>query len=290
LDFDCDGREDIYLTSDRYAALLELADGGTISALDCRTSNTALINSLMRRPEAYHESLRDGAAKGAHAPQSIHDRKPMKEEGLERLLHYDRWPRNLFRLFLFGRGKSYEDLATVNLEPDASIAGGNYRLMEVSHERVKMACNESRDWPVEKEIWFERTNTGFDVHCEISVRREAHGTASVNVGIESVLNFLAPSAPDRYFLSSGQRFPLRWSAAVPGPDLAVVDEWQKVRVALEAPGPRDFWIAPIETVSEAEDGFERVYQGSQIIAVWPVELSQDAEWKGKLTLRVEKLF
>ena len=39
------------------------------------------------------------------------------------------------------------------------------------------------------------------------------------------------------------------------------------------PPRADFWIAPIETVSESEDGFERIYQGSQIVAVWPVELS-----------------
>ena len=49
IDFDADGREDIYFTSDRYAALLQPADGATISALDCRSSKTALINSLMRR-------------------------------------------------------------------------------------------------------------------------------------------------------------------------------------------------------------------------------------------------
>ena len=36
IDFDADGREDVYFTSDRYAALVQPADGGTISALDFR--------------------------------------------------------------------------------------------------------------------------------------------------------------------------------------------------------------------------------------------------------------
>jgi hypothetical protein len=48
-------------------------------------------------------------------------------------------------------------------------------------------------------------------------------------------------------------------------------------------------VTPIESVSESEDGFERIYQGSQIIAVWPVELAPGAEWKGKLGLRIEHL-
>jgi alpha-amylase len=67
----------------------------------------------------------------------------------------------------------------------------------------------------------------------------------------------------------------------------MVDEWQGVSVSFFAPGARDFWITPIETVSESEEGFERIYQGSQIIAVWPIELAQGAEWKCRLALRVE---
>ena len=130
---------------------------------------------------------------------------------------------------------------------------------------------------------------GFDVQCDVLLRRLAPGTASVYVGIETVVNFLAPSAPDRYFESSGQRFPLRWAASVPASELRVTDEWQGVRVTLSAPAARDYWIAPIETVSEAEDGFERIYQGSQIIAVWPVELAPGGEWNGKLTMKVEKI-
>jgi alpha-amylase len=288
IDFDADGREDIYFTSDRYAALLQPADGGTISALDCRSSKTALVNSLMRRPEAYHAALREASAKNAQGPQSIHDQKRMKEEGLDRWLHYDRWPRHAFRVLLFGRGKSYQDCVTASLDPDSAIAGGNYRVTELTSERVKLTSEESPDWPVEKIIAFNRTETGFDVHCDVTVRRVAQGAASVYIGIETVVNFLAPSAPDRYFLSNGQRFPLRWAASVRAPDLRVVDEWQGVRVTLAAPTARDFWVAPIETVSEAEDGFERIYQGSQIIAVWPVEVSPGGEWNGKLTLKVEK--
>jgi alpha-amylase len=103
------------------------------------------------------------------------------------------------------------------------------------------------------------------------------------------VNFLAPSTPDRYFESDGRRFPLRWAAAVPGERLRVVDEYQRVAVALEAPSARNFWIAPIETVSESEEGFERIYQGSQIIAVWPVELQSGAEWKGQLIFRASEL-
>ena len=289
LDFDADGREEIYFTSDRYAALVAPDDGATISALDFRPPNVTLINSLMRRPESYHAKLRYLSENRSEGVQSIHEQTRAKEEGLERWLIYDRWPRHAFRLLLFGRGKTQPDYASVHLEEDAALAAGRYRVMDSSATHVVLASDCSRDWPVEKRFSWAPIETGFDLNCNLTLRREAPGTASVHVGLEMVLNFLAPSAPDRYFESDGKRFPLRWSQAIPGEELHVVDEWQRVEVALEAPAVRCFWIAPIETVSESEDGFERIYQGSQIMAVWPIELPRGAEWKGQLTLRARTL-
>jgi hypothetical protein len=289
LDFNADGRDEIYFTSDRYAALLEPGDGGTLSSLEFRPSNATLINSLTRRPEAYHAAIRNLPAKNARGVQSIHEQTRTKEEGLDRWLNYDRWPRHAFRLLLFGREKTHQDCSTVRLEEDAPLAGGRYRVAELSLSQVRLVSEDSLDWPAEKKLSFAPTAKGFDVTCEVTLGRTAHGTASVNVGIEVILNFLAPSAPDRYFESAGQRYPLRWGAAAPASELRVVDEWQGVSATLDAPGAQNFWIAPIETVSESEGGFERIYQGSQIIAVWPVELAPGAEWKGKLVLSIAQL-
>ena len=34
----------------------------------------------------------------------------------------------------------------------------------------------------------------------------------------------------------------------------------------------DAWWAPIETISNSENGFERVYQGSALLLSWPLTL------------------
>ena len=104
-----------------------------------------------------------------------------------------------------------------------------------------------------------------------------------------MLNFLAPDVSDRYIEAHNEKHPLRWSAAVPASELRIVDEYQDIAATLAAPGAHEIWIAPIETVSDSESGFERVYQGSQILAVWPVELTPGTPWQGKLTLRFAKL-
>lgn len=289
LDFDADGHEEIYFTSDRYAALLSPQDGATISAIECRQSHATLINSLERRPEAYHAGIKNISGRQGHAPQSIHEQTRTKEEGLDRWLNYDRWARNCFRLLLFGREKQYPDCGAVRLEENAALAGGRYRVLEMSPGKAKVVCDSSADWPAEKTFSFATTKEGFEIVCDVTLGRTAAGTASVYIGMESVVNFLAPSAPDRYFESNGQRYPLRWGAAAPASELRVVDEWQGISVTLSAPHAQDFWIAPIETVSESEEGFERIYQGSQIIAVWPVELAQGAEWRCQLGFNVAKL-
>ena len=56
-DFDADGSEELYVTSKSLAALVRPADGGTLAALDFRPSAVTLINSMQRRPEAYHSRL-----------------------------------------------------------------------------------------------------------------------------------------------------------------------------------------------------------------------------------------
>jgi 4-alpha-glucanotransferase len=289
LDFDTDGRDEIYLTSDRYAVLFQAHDGGTICDIDCRLSNATLINSLMRRPEAYHAKLRNLRTQNPQGVQSIHEQTRTKEEGLDRWLNYDRWLENSFRLLLFGRDRNYQDCASVRLNEDPGLAGGSYSITQTSPQRVSLASPAGGDWLAEKHFALGSTPEGFEVTCEAIVKRTTEGTASVNIGIEVVVNFLAPSSPDRYFESSGQRFPLRWSAAVPASPLRVVDEWQRVSVTLTASGAREFWVTPIETVSESEDGFERIYQGSKLVAVWPVELPRGGEWKGKLAFRVARI-
>ena len=67
------------------------------------------------------------------------------------------------------------------------------------------------------------------------------------------------------------------------------DGWQRVKIALHAPGAQHFWVAPIETVSESEEGFERVYQGSQILALWNLDLGRAASFSARLMWRVEAL-
>ena len=305
LDFDADGMEEIEIVSPQFAAVVKPSGGGTLEVLDFRPSAVTLVNSLQRRLEAYHARITGAAAGGAGQVASIHDQTLAKEEGLEQRLRYDRWPRNALRLLIFADGKKHEDYEGVRLEENAVFAGGNYRTEEVQRDQVTLSIEGPLDAAMTsggqctnlratKAMKFTSATGTCDVRCRLELARCGPETgAAENVsplqfmaGLEIVLNLLAPNVPDRYFEFAGKRQPLAWSGVVDGSQLRVVDEWQNVAVTIDAPGASHLWIAPIETVSESEEGFERVYQGSQILAVWPVQLMPAARWSAETVLHV----
>lgn len=289
----------------QFAALAKPSDGGTLEVLDFRPSAVTLINSLQRRVEAYHSRLRQ-ATQSSDAVVSIHEQTLTKEAGLEKYLKYDRWPRSAFRLLLFARGKTHADYEALRLEENAAFAGGDFQIAEATPQQIKLfteaplgcaagGAGRGCVLRVEKTLKFDALDKGFSVTCRLDLTR-AGGAAgapapdapqvSFAVGLEVVINLLAPNIADRYFEFSGARKPLEWSGVVDGPRVRLADEWQNVAVELEAQGASQLWVAPIETVSESEEGFERVYQGSQILGVWNVDFSPADKWSSETVLHV----
>jgi len=304
LDFDADGREEIEITSPKFAAVVKPSDGGTLAVLDFRPSAVTLINSLQRRVEAYHSRLQN-AAQSAGKVASIHEQTLVKEPGLEKRLKYDRWARNTFRLLLFAPEKTHADFEALRLEESASFAGGDYRIESATEEEVKLAIEAPLRQVLpgveprcilraEKTLRFTTNDDGFDVICRLDLvpngpappPPESGAAAQFTVGLEVVLNLLAPNVSDRYIEFAGNRQPLEWSGTIDGSCVHFADEWQNVAVAIEARGAAHLWISPIETVSESEEGFERVYQGSQILCVWNVALSPTETWSAETKLNV----
>ncbi|MGH9681070.1 MAG: alpha-amylase/4-alpha-glucanotransferase domain-containing protein, partial [Candidatus Acidiferrales bacterium] len=286
LDYDADGREEIEIVSPQFAALIRPSGGGTLEILDFRPSAVTLINSLQRRLEAYHSRLQQVTA-AADGAVSIHSQTIAKEAHLERYLKYDRWPRNTFRLLLFTGGKSHADFEALRLDESADFAGGDYQVEEATPQSVRLVtvaplpagfsgAADGELLRVVKTLTFDSKDKGFSAVCRLDLSRsgapsnaaDAAPKLSFQLGLETVLDLLAPNVPDRYFEFSGSRQPLQWSGVVEGSCVRVADEWQNVAVEIKAGGASQLWIATIETVSESEEGFERVYQGSQIMGYW----------------------
>jgi alpha-amylase/alpha-mannosidase (GH57 family) len=293
LDYDADGANELLFTSPECQALMKPSDGGTLAALDFRPAAATLINSMQRRQEAYHTRLREASNVQAGAVTSIHEQTRVKEPGLEKYLRYDRWARHAFRILIFSPSRKHADYESLQLQEDAGFAGGEYAVRSSGpHEAeiVRDAILPTKDGDVlislTKRFSFGPAPRGCEVACEVGIKLKQTLDRALILGIESIVNFLAPKEDDRFFETADGPRNLRFSGELPGPILHMEDGWQRVRIALHAPGTDNFWIAPIETVSESEEGFERVYQGSQILARW--RISTEKVFSARLVWRIEQ--
>jgi len=279
-DFDIDGQPEILLSSPLFGMAVKPGDGGTVSSLRYKPASVELVNSLMRRPEAYHEQVRQKAITHEaprEGPASIHDQVWTKEPDLAALLRYDHHARSVFRTYVFPAARRWEDFDYLRLDENGDVAGGEWKVLSSSAqsgviEMAREACHRVTSGDVclraRKRIQTAAKNFVWQLICQSTLSTDRLGATPLALGIELVFNLLAPDAPDRYFLARGVRRPLEFKGEIDAPQLVLVDEWQRVRITLTGdPTPR-WWIVPIETISQSETGYERVYQGSAILAVW----------------------
>ena len=104
-DFDADGFDELLLENAYLNAYISPRRGGSMFEWDFRPKVFNLLNTLTRRPEAYHDKLLAPAQKPEpetpasgedeylEGIASIHEIVQSKEPGLEKLLNYDVWPR-----------------------------------------------------------------------------------------------------------------------------------------------------------------------------------------------------
>lgn len=276
-DFEVDGEQEIVFSHPRAGMILKPSDGGTVSSLRFKPAATELINSLMRRPEIYHNRIR---ASVEERPESLDGKRP----DLAQLLRYDSHMRHCFRTYLFPRWKQWQDFERLDLQEESDLAAGAWQLANSPANPVEL-FRQSRyerdganlEIEARKVLIARSTEAGFQVECRSLISSNQAKGAPVSLGMEMVFNLLAPDAPDRYFAAAGARHPLEFSGEIEAQELKIVDDWQGVRLIIEARPECRWWIAPIRTVSQSEEGFEMVYQGSAVMAVWEIDLSSSPE-------------
>jgi len=282
-DFDLDGQEEILIRQSVSGMTLHPADGGTVSSLRYQPASVELVNSLMRRPEPYHALVRKHvSSKQAprEGPASIHDQVLSKESHLDALLRYDRYARHAFRTYLFPSAKSWKDFEFLRLEENEALASGAWNATPIKAPAAAIEFRSAAEVRSNgcamrvdalKTLSSKVAGSTWQIGCRSSLNTDRSCPTGMALGLEVVLNLLAPDAHDRYFLAKDVHRPLEFRGEIDSPRLALVDEWQRVKITLEARPQACWWIVPIETISQSELGFERVYQGSAILAVWKID-------------------
>jgi alpha-amylase len=295
-DFNCDARKELRLSSDRLVALLAPSQGGHLYELDLRTIRTNLLATLNRRPEAYHDRIRESAEQSPSANGGGVDPNggvSFKQPDLDHHLQYDQWPRKSLVDHFLQPGLNFEAFAG-GAGHTGDFATGVYQsLLRRSFSRV-----EARQWRdgklgpysirLTKTVSLSTKHSGL-LEIEYLLER-LPAELPIHFGVEFNFAAMAGGASDRFFYDAdGRRLGLLDARQDLGRTvrLGLVDEWMGLDVSLETTVPCGFWTLPIQTVSQSESGFELVHQSCAVVPHWEFIAPADGRWSVQLTLSLD---
>ena len=293
---DCtfDGRDEIIVQTGMLNYTISPSKGGQIVELDVVEKGFNLLMTLNRRLETYHEKLTSPGEKKSTGPASIHDSTQSKEEGLDKILFYDKYPRKSLVDHILGSEATAEKFLRAELDELADFSRAEYKadtggealgpVTLTSRREGKSGGNYNLE--IEKRLTFAEPGSMLVAY---RLTNHAQVEASFRLGVEFNLAMLAGNAPDRYYFTSETDNAGKLSAINAFPSLqsiGVADEWSGIRVNIATKRPVEVWTCPVETVSVSEGGFERLYQSSAIMLLWDVKLEPGAAWEGDLVHRV----
>lgn len=293
-DFDMDGSEELMINSELLNLFIDPADGGRLAELDWKPRSFNLTNTLTRRREYYHDKIAR-CGKDTCGAKTIHERVAVKEEGLQYHLQYDWYNRGSLLDHFLGSGVDLSSFMKSEYYEAGDFVLGAYGMKSEKQGGIATVSLE-REGTVEglgvrvrKELVARAGEGGFTVRYQIAnISNEELNTTH---GSEFNFSLLAGNAPDRYYDMPGHTLDRRHLASTGETNnvsvVSIVDEWLRLRLTLSFSQPAVLWRAPIETVSQSEAGFERVYQSSLVMPLWRLSLGAGKLWDVEIQVKIE---
>ena len=297
-DVDFDGIDEVVLATPGQVVVVKPSEGAGIGSWDVRAVRHALAAVLRRRPEASHETLieheralaepTEGSDAGAGVG-SIHDRVATKESGLAGRLAYDAYERRSGLVHVLPAGTTPEAFARAEIDELADVVDEPFRVLEaitgsggghVRLERHGSARTAAGQVPIRVEKRIEVAGDRRAPTLALDVTLENLGDAPLRglLAVEWATTMLGGGAnPAAYYAVDGERITHDRSDRRAGlASLHSGNDYVGLDVATTVTPAADAWISPIETISNSEAGFERVYQGSALVFTWPLDLAPGA--------------
>jgi alpha-amylase len=302
-DLDLDGRDEVRLATEGATVMIDLDEGGGIGSWDLRAARHALAGVLRRRPEAYHETLRAhevddeakpdaepgaGADADPDAPASIHERIQVKEPGLAAHLVYDDYERRSGLVRILPPDMTPERWAAGGRDELGDFVDGPFRLVRLDPDGAVLARagratidGAPMAFTVGKHVAVAGGRLDPTLELGVAIENTSDRPLRVRVGVEWALTLLGGGGnPEAWWAIAGQRTPHDGAANATGIDVIEQgNDWLGVRLRTTLDQPGEAWYAPIETVSNSEAGFERVYQGSALLLSWLVDIPPGGLWE-----------
>jgi 4-alpha-glucanotransferase len=312
-DLDLDGRDEVLLADDAQVVVVDLDEGAGIGAWDIRAARHALAGILRRRSEAYHATLRRHEKSGTGGPAvpraeerdaavatgaaSIHDLVTTKEPGLAQRLHLDPFERRSGLVRFLHPDATPEEWATGQAEELGDAVDGPFLVGELTPGRlvvtrdavVRSAEGETATVRIQKAIALSGDRLAPRLSVTLEIQNRADQTVEARLGSEWSLTMLGGGGNPAAWWEIGESRTAHDVAGAKGAldRIAQGNDWLGVRLETRVEPAVDAWWAPIETVSNSEAGFERIYQGAGLLLSMPVTLTPGGRWTLAIEHRVD---
>ena len=280
-DIDADGAEEILVSTPSLNVYLKPQIGGSIFELDYKPKAINLSDTMSRREEAYHRKLQ-------HLPQPT--------VSPENSLFYDWYRRVALVDHILPPDTTVEKFASAHYGEQGDFVDQPYETkVEPDKHRVTLSRRGSiwinkiaRPLEIQKSLTFDPHLP--KIELAYAIKNLHHEPLSLHFGMEFVFALLAGKEANRRYHFSGREVAdctLSSIGAVASVEsVELLDDWLGLKITLTAPLAHAIWRFPIETVSQSEAGFDRVYQSSVVFPNWKIELSGHDDWNTKLSLTI----
>ncbi len=271
VDIDGDGEPEVRLYGKTMAVTVK-PDTGRIDDIEIYRPAINLVDTLSRRPEAYHKLIATAISEAEAESGSIHDAVLVKEPNLENLLVYDRYLR-----------KCAIDHLLHDSDDLPAFESGDTRWNTYPQNRFELAG-------LKINIPLSGDCSGNQLHYNKSIRIEADepllecsyefGDIPVDpvkrrFGSEWCINLRDGHSDQTYFNIAGLEPENRFmDSRIRLDNVSQIDmvcRWMELRIRLEIEPAALLLIAPLQTVSASESGMERVFQGSMMLFHWDLK-------------------
>ncbi|HNR50722.1 MAG TPA: DUF1926 domain-containing protein [Deltaproteobacteria bacterium] len=267
IDHDLDGTEEILVSSRRFNCGFSPRHCASVFALEDKAAKCNFSNILMRHEEIYHRKVLDPEAPRQEGqskePLSIHD-IPHETPGEYRdLLVYDTYPKYSFLTHCLDGPPPWDSLLKKNmLQESLSV---RLPFVYVSH------CES------EEAFTLHFKALGESVGIEKSYRLFKEGRIEVFHTIKTSLGEMWLALEFNIMVISGRR-PLVGGKAMErdrgryrAGSVELMDDTTNARLSIRSDTEWDVCVAPIECISQSEEGFEKTFQGWSIYWIRKVE-------------------
>jgi alpha-amylase len=285
-DFDLDGRPEVLVSTSLLNAYFRPSAGASLFELDYKPQNVNFLTTLTRRKETYHEEIIRASLFNSRPNlknknvKSIHNMEKVKDKSLTKYLHYDWYERvSLVDHFLhpdtkiadfsncqYGEQGDFVDQPyAYRIEPngvgfvrDGFVWAGDFQQPVRVEKKVIVSVNQA-----ELLIIYRIVNKGEN---------------PTDLWFGSEFNFSFSSPEDKgcyYYVPNVEgRTPFSSTEEILNlKEMGMYDEGHRVNIAMEFNPLCSLWHFPIETVSEGDAAYERMYQESVVFPHWKLNLT-----------------